>query len=146
MTLIVDAAPLVALADAADRLHERVGSVLASEPGPLVIPAPITAEVDYLLGVRHGAVARRRFLADLAAGRFTVGCFEGDDYATAAEIDLRYADLGLGLADCSLVVLAHRHATDRILSFDDRHLRAVAPIGGGSFTLLPADDDLRPGA
>lgn len=139
MTLIVDAAPLVALADTADRMHEPVKSLLVSEPGSLVIPAPVTAEVDYLLGVRHGHVARRRFLADLAAGRFVVGCLEGDDHATVAEIDLAYADLCLGLADCSLVVLAHRHATDRILSFDERHLRAVAPIGGGAFTVLPAD-------
>jgi predicted nucleic acid-binding protein len=139
MTLIVDAAPLVALADSSDRLHERVKAVLTSESGQLVIPAPVTAEVDYLLGVRHGAVARRRFLADLAAGRFTVGCLEGGDYAAVAETDLKYSDLDLGLADCALIVLAHRHATDRILSFDERHLRAVAPIGGGAFTILPAD-------
>lgn len=140
MTLIVDAAPLVALADNSDRLHENVRVVLTSEPGPLVIPAPVTAEVDYLLGVRHGAAARRRFLADLAAGRFTVGCLEGEDHAAIAEIDLKYSDLDLGLADCSLIVLAHRYATDRVLSFDERHLRAVVPIGGGSFTILPADD------
>ncbi|HYI80722.1 MAG TPA: PIN domain-containing protein [Thermoleophilaceae bacterium] len=139
MTLIVDAAPLVALADASDLMHDRVRSILTSEPGPLVIPAPVTAEVDYLLGARHGPIARRRFLADLAAGRFTVGCLEGEDYAAVAEIDLRYSDLELGLADCSLVVLADRHATDRVLSFDERHLRAVAPIGGGAFTILPAD-------
>jgi predicted nucleic acid-binding protein len=101
----------------------------------------VTAEVDYLLGVRHGAVARRRFLADLAAGRFAVGCLEGEDHVAAAEIDLEYSDLDLGLADCSLIVLAHRHSTDRVLSFDERHLRAVAPIGGGTFTILPADAD-----
>lgn len=140
MTLILDAAPVVALADNADPWRERVKSVLASETGPLIVPAPVTAEIDYLLGVRHGAVARRRFLADLASGRFTVGCLERDDLAAVTEVDLRYSDLDLGLADCSLVVLAHRHATDRILSFDARHLRAVTPIGGGSFTLLPADE------
>lgn len=140
MTLIVDAAPMVALADRADPQHGRVSSVLAAEPGALVIPAPVTAEIDYLLGVRHGAIARRRFLTDLAAGRFTVGCLEGDDHAAAADLDLRYSDLDLGLADCSLMVLAHRHATDRILSFDERHIRAVTPIGGGAFTILPADD------
>ena len=140
MTLILDAAPLVALADSTDREHAAVASVLEAESGPLVIPAPVTAEVDYLLGVRHGHVARRAFLADLAAGRFVVGCLEPDDFALAADIDSRYADLGLGLADCSLVVLAHRNETVRILSFDERHLRAVAPIGGGAFTLLPADD------
>jgi predicted nucleic acid-binding protein len=92
-----------------------------------------------MLGVRHGAVARRRFLADLTAGRFTVGCLEVEDHAAAAEIDLKYSDLDLGLADCSLIVMAHRHETDRILSFDERDLRAVTRIGGGAFTILPAD-------
>jgi len=140
MTLIIDAAPVVALADNADPLRERVKSVLASESGPLIVPAPVTAEIDYLVGARHGVIARRRFLADLASGRFTVGCLEREDLAAVTELDLKYSDFNLGLADCSLVVLAHRHATDRILSFDERHLRAVAPIGGGSFTLLPADD------
>ena len=140
MTLIVDAAPIVALADRADPQHRHVRSILAAEKGDLVIPAPVTAEIDYLLGVRHGATARRRFIADLAAGRFTVGCLEADDHAVAADLDLKYSDLDLGLADCALMVLAHRYSTDRILSFDERHLRAVAPIGGGNFTILPADD------
>lgn len=139
MTLIVDAAPLVALADSADRMRQPVLAALAAEPGPLIIPAPVTAEVDYLLGVRHGAVARRRFLADLAAGRFTVASLERSDYQTVLDLETRYADLGLGLADCALVVIADRHQTERILSFDERHLRAVRPLHGQAFTLLPAD-------
>lgn len=139
MTLIVDAAPLVALADSADRMREPVRAALAAAEGELVLPAPVTAEVDYLLGVRHGAVARRRFLADLAAGRFAVEALERSDYQTVLDLESRYEDLGLGLADCSLVVLAARHATDRILSFDERHLRAVTPLHGRTFRLLPAD-------
>ena len=55
------------------------------------------------------------------------------------DLETRYADLDLGLADCALVVLAQRYQTDRILSFDERHLRAVAPLRGGAFTLVPFD-------
>ncbi len=139
MTLIVDAGPLVALADVADRMREPVRQALAADPGPLVVPAPVTAEVDYLLGVRHGQPARRAFIADLAAGRFVVACLEREDHQLVADLEARYADLRLGLADCSLVVTAHAHQTKRILSFDERHLRAVAPIDGGSFTLMPGD-------
>lgn len=139
MTLIVDAAPLVALADSADRMRAAVSATLAEEPGELVIPAPVTAEVDYLLGVRHGTVARRRFLSDLAAGRFSVAALERSDYQTVLDLENRYEDLGLGLADCSLVVLAARNETDRVLSFDERHLRAVTPLHGRAFTVLPAD-------
>ena len=139
MTLVVDAGPLVALVDRADRMREPVRQALAAHPGPLVIPAPVTAEIDYLLGVGHGDHARRAFIADLAAGRFAVACLERDDYRLVAELETRYEGLRLGLADCSIVVVAHRRRTTEVLSFDERHLRAVTPIGGGAFTLLPAD-------
>lgn len=139
MTLLIDAGPLVALADAGEPHRDAILTVIKEEPGSLVIPAPTTAEVDYLLGQRLGDSARRAFLTDLAAGRFTVACLDREDYSTIADVETRYADLKLGLADCALVVLAHRYETTRILSFDERHFRAVTPLGGGSFTLLPAD-------
>jgi hypothetical protein len=70
VTLVVDAAPLVALGDEADPLQAIVERILRDEPGHLVLPAPVTAEVDYLLHTRGGPSARRRFLQDLADGRF----------------------------------------------------------------------------
>lgn len=143
MTLLIDAAPLVALADPGEPRREAVLESLRDEPGPLVVPAPTTAEIDYLLGRRFGPAARRAFLSDLAAGRFTVGALEREDYATVIEIEARYGGLDLGLADCALVVLADRHRTTRILTFDERHFRAVAPLRGDAFTILPADGTVR---
>jgi uncharacterized protein len=139
VTVVIDAGPLVAFGDANDPHFASVDHLLRNAEGPLVIPAPVTAEVDYLLGQRLGRGPRRNFIADLAAGRFTVACLERDDYATIAELDSRYADLELGLADCALVVLASRYRTTRIVSFDERHFRAVKPLQGGAFTILPAD-------
>ena len=139
MTLILDAAPLVASADAREPQLEALLRIRDREAGPLVLPAPVAAEVDYLLGVRFGEAARRAFLDDLAAQRYDVVCLEAGDYRTVAELDARYSDLGLGLADCSIVVLAERYGTRRLLSFDERHFRTAAPLQGGSFTLLPAD-------
>jgi predicted nucleic acid-binding protein len=139
VTLLVDAAPLVALADPDEPQRDAILRVLTGETGELVIPAPTTAEVDYLLGRRFGSAARRAFLADLAAGRFSVGQLERADYATIVDLETRYADLDLGLADCALVTLAARHRTTRLLTFDERRFRTVAPLDGGAFTLLPAD-------
>jgi predicted nucleic acid-binding protein len=139
LTLLIDAAPLVALADQEEPRRAAILEVLRSEPGALVVPAPTTAEVDYLLGRRFGGAARRAFLQDLAAGRFTVPALEREDYATIVDLDTRYADLRLGLADCALVALAGRYRTTRILSLDERHFRAVAPIHGKAFVVLPAD-------
>lgn len=137
MTLLVDAAPLVALADRRDPLRDPVRGALESERGALVIPAPVTAEVDYLLGSRIGRNARLAFLDDLAAGRFTVECLTPDEYQTVTQVDRGYPDLDLGLADCATVVLAARLRTLRVLTFDERHFRVVRPLQGGSFELLP---------
>jgi predicted nucleic acid-binding protein len=139
LTLLIDAAPLVAIADSGEPQRAAILDILTREPGALVIPAPTTAEVDYLLGERLGRQARRAFLRDLAAGRFAVAGLDRDDYSTVVELESRYADLALGLADCALVVLADRYETTRLLSFDERHFRAVAPLRAEAFTILPAD-------
>jgi len=139
LTLLIDAAPLAAMADPDEPRREKILELLTSEPDALVIPGPTTAEIDYLLGQRFGHAARRAFLRDLAAGRFVVAGLDREDYATIVGLEARYADLHLGLADCALVVLADRYRTERILSFDERHFRAVTSLRGETFTVLPAD-------
>lgn len=139
MTLVIDAAPLVALADEREPRREEIFAVLRSERGGLVVPAPVTAEVDYLLGRRFGPAARRAFMEDLAARRYESPGLEARDYEVALDLDRRYADLDVGLADLSIVVLAGKLGTRRILTFDERHFRAVRPLQGGTFSLLPAD-------
>jgi uncharacterized protein len=139
VTLVIDAAPLVALADPDEPRRDEILAILRSESGGLFVPAPVTAEVDYLLGRRFGSPARRAFLEDLAARRYETPGLSARDYETALEVDRRYADLDLGLADLSLVILARTLDTRRILTFDHRHFRAVRPLQGGAFTVLPDD-------
>jgi predicted nucleic acid-binding protein len=67
VTLVIDAAPLVALADPDEPRRDEILAILRSESGGLFVPAPVTAEIDYLLGRRFGSPARRAFLDDLAA-------------------------------------------------------------------------------
>jgi predicted nucleic acid-binding protein len=139
LTLVLDAAPLVAVADRRDSMQPLIEALLREEAGELVVPAPITAEVDYLLGRRLGRVARLAFLDDLAAGRFTVACLDADDHAVVADLERHYEDLDVGLADLSVVVVAQRFGTRRLLTFDERHFRALRPLDRGRFSLLPAD-------
>lgn len=139
MTLILDAAPLLAVADGRDPMRPRIEALLKEEPGELVIPAPITAEVDYLLGQRLGRSARLAFLEDIAAGRFTVAGLDAADHGIVVELERKYDDLDAGLADFSAVVIAERYRTRRVLTFDERHFRALRPLRGGRFTLLPSD-------
>lgn len=139
MALLLDATALLSQADAEEPLHELVSALIRDENGPLVTSEFIAAEADYLILKRLGIDAELAFLADLAAGTFTMECLTLDDLRAARDLVAKYRDLKLGIADASLVVIANRFSTRRILTFDQRAFRAVAPLQGGSFTLLPAD-------
>ncbi len=143
MTLVIDAEPMLALGEARHPLHTAILDTLQGEVGELILPAPVSAEVDHLIGRRGGIEARRRFLEDLALGRFRVEGLTPEEHAMALTIHYRYPDLGLGMADLSVVVLAHRFRTNRLLTFDERHFGAIEPIDGGAFTLLPAGAETR---
>jgi len=140
VTLILDAGPLVELADPIYGDRARLRRLLVAERGDVVLPAPVSAEVDYLIGERLGRRARHQFLVELADRRFEVACLEAADYALVRQYDEIYPDFDLGLADLSVFVLAYRFQTHRIMTFDERHFRALRPIDGGSFTILPADE------
>jgi predicted nucleic acid-binding protein len=131
------------MADRRDPMGSRVEMLLKEEPGELVIPAPVTAEVDYLLGRRLGRAARLAFFDDLAASRFVIACLDSDDHRVVADLERRYDDLDVGLADLSVIVVAARSGTRRLLTFDERHFRQLRPMDGSRFTLLPSDGPIR---
>jgi len=139
VALIVDAGALFAQANAQDPDHDAVKQVLMDESGPLVTSELAAAEADYLILDRLGIDVELQFLTDLAEETFTVECLTRADVAVARDVVERYRDLRVGLADASLVVLARRHHTRRVLTFDQRAFRAVVPLQGGQFTVLPAD-------
>jgi uncharacterized protein len=139
MTLVLDAGVLFAQADADDADHEDVVALLESEPGPLVTSQLAVAEADYLILTRLGVDVELSFLDDLAAGTFQVECLDREGLGSARDLARRHRDLELGLSDASLVVLADRHGTNRIATFDERAFRTVTPLRGGAFAVLPAD-------
>ena len=101
----------------------------------------ILAEVDHLVGARTGRVAQQAWRQDLANGVYDVHWWStaSQEIAHIAE---RYGDLGVGLADASLVALAGRLETITLATFDERHFRAMRPESGGdAFRLLPHDAD-----
>jgi predicted nucleic acid-binding protein len=51
----------------------------------------------------------------------------------------RFADLEIGLADASIVVLAERYRTRDVLTLDERHFRPLRTLDGHPFRLIPAD-------
>jgi len=95
----------------------------------LVVPDAVIVEVDHLLRSRVGPHAARLFLSALAAGEHGVAFLSPALLRRAVEIDARFADLDLGLADATVMALAERHDCP-ILTFDFEHFRAAAPPHG----------------
>ena len=139
MALLIDAGALCAQANADDPSHEAVAGILRAERETIVTTELAVAEADYLILDRLGIDVELAFIDDLAAGTFVVECLTRDELMTARSVVERYGDLRIGLADASLVVLAQRYASTRIVTFDERAFRTVAPLQGGAFTILPAD-------
>lgn len=137
--LIVDAGALYAQADADEPQHAAVAHALREERDSLVTSQIVVAEADYLILRRLGIEVELKFLDDLAGGTYVVDALTPPELTIARDVVARYRDLKLGLADASLVVLASRWRTRRILTLDERAFRAVTPLQGGSFEILPAD-------
>ncbi len=97
----------------------------------------VIAELDYLVATRIGVDAELAVLRELAGGAYELATMSAEDLAGAASIVEKYRDQDIGVTDASIVVLAHRFATKRLLSLDHRHFDVIRPIGGGKFTLLP---------
>jgi predicted nucleic acid-binding protein len=137
VALLVDAGALYAQADADEPRHRAVAEILRSERDVLVTTELVVAEADYLILDRLGVDVELAFIDDLAGGTFVVDCLGRDELHAAHAVVEQYRDLRLGLADASLVVLAQRYRTTRILTFDQRAFRAVSPLQGGVFSILP---------
>ena len=112
---------------------------MTAEAETLVTTELVVAEADYLILERLGLDVELAFLEDLARGTFVVECLTREELRLAREVVERYGSLRLGLADASLVVLAQRYRSHRLLTLDERAFRTVQPLQGGSFIVLPAD-------
>jgi predicted nucleic acid-binding protein len=137
--LIIDAGGLFAALNPDQREHDAALRALEHEPPPHVLSPFVLAELDYLIRTRGGVRPELALLGQVSSGAYELASFDASDVARAAAVIDRYRDLRIGLADASIVVLADRYGTHRVLTLDERDFRAVRPLQGGHFTLLPAD-------
>lgn len=121
---------IYALLDAADDRHRQALAWYDALAEELVTTPLVLAEADHLAAARGGAHAAQAFRADVRSGAYLIDWWPSAA-REAAEVADRYADLGIGLTDASLVVLAARVASTDIATFDERHFRAIR--------LLPLD-------
>lgn len=121
------------------RRHDDCRRVLEDHEGRRILSPFVVAEIDYHLLKWGGVAAETQFLEEVERGAYDLAVFDADDFGRALSIVHKYADLAIGLADASIVVLAGRFGTNRVLTTDERHFRALRTLDGQPFRLLPAD-------
>ena len=137
--IVLDTSVIYALLDAGDQRHRMARDWYALVDEDLVTTPMVLAEADHLASTRGGSLAVRALRMDIRAGAYVVDWWP-TAAVEAAEVADRYTDLGIGMTDASLVVLAARAGTVDIATFDERHFRTVVPLSGGAaFRLLPLD-------
>lgn len=137
--ILLDSGGLFAALNRAEPAYEAARSALEREAEPHVLSPFVLAELDYLLSTQGGPETELSVLEDVARGAYVLAPFDAADVGAAAEVVDRYRDQNIGLADASIVVLAGRYATNRVLSLDLRHFRTLRTPDGKPFTILPAD-------
>jgi len=137
--MIVDTSGLLAAIDSGQRRHAGARRVLEEAQAPFVISPFVLAELDYLLATKVGRREQLALLGEVERGAYRLETFSAADVARTRRIIERYADLALGLADASNLVLCERYATHNILTLDERHFRATLGPGDKPLRLLPAD-------
>lgn len=138
--IICDMGPLVAAALSNDKDHAACVDLFTSlhEAGTeLLIPAPVVAEVGYLLGREAGPRVESLFLRSLADGDFSVVELMATDYARMAALVVTYGDLPLGTTDAAVVAIAERLKLSDVATLDRRHFTVVRPSHVDALTLLP---------
>lgn len=133
---LLDAGPLIALFDSADRHHARFRQMLTMPELPLRLHTtwPCVTEASYMLRRRE----RLGMLRWIGAGGVQVFPFDTDDLLDMTDWMLCYTDdrAEMDLADASLYWAAHETGVKRILTLDVRDFSRYRLPNGQAFEIL----------
>lgn len=137
MTALIDSGFLYATVDDNDAHYEQVTKWLATTEDELILPDIVLVEVTYLLHVRLGHSAMRRFLQEIENSPLQFEPLLKTDIPRIYQLLDQYADIKLDFVDASIVALAERLNVQRILTVDQRDFRIIRPAHCDYFEIFP---------
>ncbi|MGA9379824.1 MAG: PIN domain-containing protein [Phormidium sp.] len=133
---VVDTGFIVALVNSADTMHGNVTRVY-SQQQQILLPQTVLTEVAYLVGREAGIATVVAFLRGLSASRFHLIALTDADLLRAAEILDEYSDSRVDFVDATVMAVAERFGSTKILTLDQRDFRLFRPRHCKSFEILP---------
>jgi len=137
VALVLDTGVLFAAHVTDDDAHEDCRTLLADAHEPLVVPAPVFVELEYLFRRRSSMANWMRVAEDVAAGAFTIYPLDGAGVLAAAKVQERYADLPLGFVDAAVFATCVALGESKVATLDRRHFSVLRVAKGVSLELLP---------
>ena len=139
MALILDTGPLFASLNRSDSDHAACRKLIEEADEPLVIPAPVLAEVDYWVHSRMHPGVFVALLDDIVAGAYRVEELQPQDYRRIRELCDRYADADVGFVDAAVLAIVERLNEPKLATLDHRHFRVLRPRHVDALRLLPEE-------
>ncbi len=133
--VLIDTGPIVAALVESDQYHSVCADQLRSIRGPLVTCWPVITEAAWLLRAYPNAI--ERLLASLDGRVFLLADLSAGDAPAIASILSKYSNLGLQLADASLIHLAERERIGTVFTLDRRDFSVVRLPRGKKLRLIP---------
>lgn len=135
--IIADTSGLISFFNRSDPDHESIATWIETENRVMVVSPFVIAEIDHMVATRSGVDSESAVLRELAGGAYEPATIDVEGLAASAKVVERYRNLGIGITDASLVVLADRYRTQTILTLNRRHFEVLRPLTGGRFELIP---------
>jgi predicted nucleic acid-binding protein len=133
--ILVDAGPLVALADRTDADHAACVRALQLMREPLATVWPALTEAVYL--VQRWPKAQSELLHLVEDGRLRILPVGREDMPRIRALMEKYRDLPMDLADAALVRVAERERLRTVFTIDRRGFSIYRPQGLGKFRIVP---------
>ncbi len=102
------------------------------------MPAPVLAELDYMVSRAFGPDAFPAFLDQIRDGVLVVESLTDRDYERTAELMRTYADLRVGFVDAAVLAVVERLRETKLATLDHRHFSVMRPRHVDALELLPA--------
>ena len=123
--------------DPRDKYHLELRKIAHSRTQELIVSPYVVAEFDYMLSKANSSEFSLRALNNLLTAPFELVQLTSEDFITATEVVAKYADLKIGITDASLIALAARFETNKIMTLDRRHFSAMKSISGKPIQIIP---------
>jgi hypothetical protein len=139
VALILDTGPLYASLDRSDNDHLRCRKLIEDSTEPLLIPAPVLVEIDYLIHRNLNPGVLVALLLDIESGAYELVHTTPADHRRIREVCDRYADADIGYVDAAVLAIVERLDEPKLATLDHRHFRTLRPRHVETLRLLPDD-------